>query len=684
MMNSAESERLSVHLSSYLERRFTGTKEIINIHRKALVLKEKLTSTDCFEEIVTGSYGEGCFQIGSDLDVMMVHKNVAVIYPDQCIPQHLTHKTILYIREADCRPGYVHLEIGQLKDPLNKPFSNSLVRIGSSLFLSSDIYREEWVTFLNSETTDGYSSPKCESNGPSSTILGRNYCDFVNCFPCKCWPKEANEWVTRTRLYGWPHQTLIDKIVNSECHIVPVGDKCSEDTFLQWRISFAAAERSLVHSFSHNQVKVYTLLKYFLKQIKETLKETIGDADILCSYFLKTIMFHAIENSSQMLWQEKNIFYCFWFCLNILIVWVRAGFCPHYYIPANNLFQRKVHGQNQQILLDILVKYCQMNWMCLSVGKSSIWDDLCDISKQAQLARPKTVQQIIMEQDSVTLTGMLFTFSTAATIKRAFYLLSKSKSDFDEVFTYHSVTYSLRCLASELVSKDLYENGTAPSNKTMYKRLRKCKYWMVPCALMGTEVMHLATFYFQIGNFNKCLEMSRQVMKLASYFRGDHQLHPELQKLYRQRHHQLLGRTLQRIRKIYKSLIFFRQGDMHISHLCLELSKKGALIIIPPLPYVLFLSFLCCHKLGDTRGRDEAFRYLIQVQYDEEQGGHKYWIVHTLLGICYQTLGDYHRAIRAYYESARSGLYPHKWNTAIARIAIVYLCMYVSKMSDRG
>ncbi|XP_033733098.1 uncharacterized protein LOC117322346 [Pecten maximus] len=269
MMNSKESEQMSLLLSTYLERRYTGTEEIVNIKRRAVVLGEQLMSSDFHWHIFTGSYGEGCSQKGSDIDRMFVDKDIAVIYPDRCIPRHLAHKTILYIREADCRPGYVHLEICQLKRSLHTTFTNSLVRIGKSVFVSSDIFREEWVSYYSTKV-----GLKYESNGPSIACTGLcgTSMDNVYCLRCNSWPKEANEWITRTRLYGWPHQTLINKIVNSGCHLVPVGDKCSEDTFLQWRISLVTAERSLVHSFSHIQVKVYTAAEIFLKTNKGNIE----------------------------------------------------------------------------------------------------------------------------------------------------------------------------------------------------------------------------------------------------------------------------------------------------------------------------------------------------------------------------------------------------------------------------
>ncbi|XP_033759313.1 uncharacterized protein LOC117341571 [Pecten maximus] len=614
---------------------------------------------------------------------MEVHRDVIVMYPDQCISPNDTLKTILYIREAaDCRPGYVNLEFGHLGQYFDEALHHSLVRRGNSMFVSSDLYREVHVNLRSK-----LSGLQHESNGPSSTMrISLDY-DIVQCFSCKSWPKEADEWITRTRLYGWPCQTLIEKIVRSGCHLVPVGDKCSKSTFLQWRISLVTAERSLVHSFSHIQLQVYALLKYFLKQIQATLKEAIGDDDILCSYFLKTVLFHAIENTSQKLWQEKYLFYCFWFCFNILIAWIRAGFCPNYFIPTNNLFKRKVHGQSQKILLDILTNYSTLKWMCLSVGtffESSIWDDLCNITMQAVLAKPRLVPEIILGQDLTTLYYMPVEKEicgfTPRTITQAFNSLTTLQSEDDQVYAYRYATKGLDSLAKEQLDAD---HLLARENKSRYQRLRKCKHWMIPRSSMGTDLLYLATFHFLTGNYRKSRDMSQQVMKLASYYRVNiGEVHQDMIALYlREFHHP--GNTVDRLKRTCTDVLFFYHKTMHLPHLCLELLKEHRNIAIPPLPYALFLSFLCCHELRDTRGRDTALHNLIKVQEHEAQGGHKFWIVHTLLGICYQILGDFQKAIRAYWKSAQSKTHYHEWNPAIERIAVVHLCIYASHMSNR-
>ncbi|XP_060074641.1 uncharacterized protein LOC132554354 [Ylistrum balloti] len=674
MMDHKESERISLLLSTFLERYYTRTQTEVDIRRKGVVLGELLRTVDNnhFSFIESGSQAEGFRFKGSDTDCMYVDRDASVMNSNQYISQNMKRKNILYMRKAACRPGYVHLEVVHLGPRYNERFLHSVVQVGNSKFVSSDMYREYHLSEFSAELGEEF-----KSNGPSVTFREHHDSDNVYCFSCNTWPQEAREWITRSRLYGWPSQTLINKTVQRGCHLVPVGDKCSEDTFLQWRISFATAERSLVHSFSHVQFKVYALLKYFLKQIKATLKEKIGDDEILCSYFLKTILFHAIENSRQEFWQDKNMFYCFWLCFNILIAWVSAGFCPNYFIPANNLFQRKVHGQHQQILLDVLNHYSQMKWKCLSVGNyfKPIWNYLSDASFQTELERPIPLGEIILNQDLLTvevLPNICWTRGlTLETTRKAFQLLITSRTDTDDIFIHRYAMKSLQLLAEKIFVRSV----VAADNKTTYRRLKKCKHWMVPNAIMGTELLHLATFHFLIGDFRKSLAMSIQAM--TSYCGYSHH---HLREVYKPEYFRQV-QVYQRLQQIYmKTLMFYPKG-MCLPHLSLELSNVVEYLLVPPMPYALFLTFLCCHELGEIADCDAILQKLEQVKYDDVEDGRISWIVHTIRGICYQTIGHYHLAIRAYWKSARASIYT---NPAFDRIAVAYLCMYVSQGSDRG
>ncbi|XP_069104457.1 uncharacterized protein [Argopecten irradians] len=397
---------------------------------------------------------------------------------------------------------------------------------------------------------------------------------------------------------------------------------------------------------------------------------------------MKTIMFYAIEQTSQMFWQDKNLFYCFWFCYSVLIAWVRAGFCPNYFIPANNMFKRKVHGQHQQILLGILENYGQMKWLCLSVGnfyKPSIWADLCNSSMQVRLVRPITADENVIAMVQETYAA-LENINTRRNTNKLLHFLSTSKSDFDVLYTYFYTMDSLRYLASKLIIQHVGDNENGLDNKTRYKRLRKCKIWMSPNASFGTEVLHLATYYFVIGNISKCLQMSRDVRNIASRYRYDD--FPDVPYLLHLHHgnHRRRDNSLEAFQNIFTKAMVFQRSDIYVPHLCLELANDLQFVAMPPLPYVLFLTYLCCHELGDTRGRDEALHHMVQVQHDEHQGGQRFWITNILLGICYQILGNFHMAMMAYWESAKSNASFPVGNTAISRIAILYLCIYATRL----
>ncbi|XP_033747844.1 uncharacterized protein LOC117332888 [Pecten maximus] len=672
-MDVRDSEQLSVLMSKALERNGTGTKEEVDIRRKTqLVMEQAFRFGDSdIHRFYGGSRAEGFYLTDSDYDRMLINRSVTVTRLGHSVPPNNRGKTLLYMREEGCRPGYVNLMLGegQLAGIQSIPLKNSLVETENGVFASSDMYREQFISALNQHVSDLFAS-----NGPScATKSALLDIDLVYCFQCDSWPLEAKEWITRSRLYGWPHQRLIDKIVLNGCHIVPVGDKCSDDTLLQWRISFISAERMLVHSFNHVQFKVYFLLKYFLKQLKDTLKEVIGDDDILCSYFLKTVLFYAMESSDQTFWQDKNLFNCFWFCFNILIAWVRAGYCPNYFIPTNNMFKKKICGNHQQILLTILTDNQILKLDCLRFGTGhTIVRYLCHAPIHDQLVQAEPVSDLIIRRDTSIVQHLRTlhfpTIKSFETIVGMFNLFLKSESAYEDVLTYY---YSMHLVHDLAVDQVCQVQTTATSNKAKYNSLKKSKHLIIPRSSMGTDLLYLATFYFQTGNLLKSLELCKQTMVLAAHYLHDTtSLTKEQKAMYSGGHGDLGIPSVHKLQTVFTACISFEfgQDDFCLPHLRPEISKKFKKLDIPPLPYAVFLSFMCYHEFGDIEGRKTALRELIVLKYDHLQGGHKYWIVHTLLGICYQSVGDKLRAIRCYEDSARIKTEDHEFNPAMERI----------------
>lgn len=61
---------------------------------------------------------------------------------------------------------------------------------------------------------------------------------------------------------------------------------------IEWRLSFSQAELQMVYSFNHTQFLCYGMFKIFLKEV---LCSSTHES-LICSYFLKTVLFWEIQN----------------------------------------------------------------------------------------------------------------------------------------------------------------------------------------------------------------------------------------------------------------------------------------------------------------------------------------------------------------------------------------------------
>ncbi|XP_069110457.1 uncharacterized protein [Argopecten irradians] len=641
--------------------RMMGNQEMVAIRRKLLLLDEQIDTVGYkdVDLILTGSLSEGVSMFSSDIDCMEIINNVVVICPDQdtSTTSDSIGKSVFIMRDAHSRPGYVNLELVKRGHMVYRSIKESIVRVEDLLFISSDMFKQ-----LCREMQSSYFQIPIETHGPAGAILSEQSkmdtdMDVVFGFRCNVWPREADEWVSRPRLHDWPGKGLIHQIVQGGCYLVPVGDKTSSDTFLQWRISFASAERKLIHSVSHVQFLVYCLLKYILKQISDKLKQIYRDEDIVSSYIIKTVLFYALECTSKSFWQERNIFLCFMLCLNILTSWVKTAYCPNYFISNNNMFLGKVHGEVQQSLLHFLVYLHNKTWGCLSIGtffKPQIGERITLVKHghwEVVLTTPARLERECDLYIMMETMGVRISETSAGLMTLLCRLFYKSDSDMDDYITYYHMSNALAVKGMETFEGRISCIG----NKDKYKRLRKSKVYMAPLASVCSSpgLLTLATYHYQTGNYIKTLEMCGHVISSWRVFVGV-DLYKEDGDRYE---HLYCGRgynLLYKCQQAFESIIAFpkKVPQMCPSQLHHELQHcKDTCILIPPLPYAMFLSFLCYHELGDTRRRDTALTQLQTVKHYKNQGVSKWWIVHNLLGICYELIGDKARALREYRDS---------------------------------
>ncbi|XP_033729962.1 uncharacterized protein LOC117319240 [Pecten maximus] len=663
--------------------RFIGSRELVDIRRRIAVLDENFSNQNEFHAqiFLTGSKPEGMKMQGSDNDFMLTDTDVMVLCqdtgipdtsnPDTCNPLNYMHKTVLIMRNTDSRPGYVALEVVHAREISDRCLDESIVPVGELHLVSSEIY----TRFLHDRFT--CFQLHTEMHGPATNIntegihLSAGH-DVSKTFRCYSWPKDADEWKTRPRLYNWPDQSLRDEIVQGGCYLVPVGDKTSDDTFLQWRISFTTAERKLVYSLTHVQFLVYGLLKYFLKQISDKLKQLVGDTDILSSYIIKTAVFYAVESTPGSFWQEKHTFLCFMFCLNILITWVKTGYCPNYFIKRNNMFLGKVHGENQDKLLCFLVDLHDKKWGCLSVGtfiQPSIGERM-NTARNGLLEYVLKSSTLLELECNATIITKTFTYRWSLDVLPvSLALLSESKSDMDEFIGYTTTAGSLSQIGMETFGKHIAVSG----NKEKYKSLRRSKKLLTPLASICTSPgeLTLATYYYQTGNYSKALDICEHMIVSNKIYLSPYTgKHIDENNAPRLSGH---GKTLlQKCKEGCTSDIRFVKNTSQFCPTYLHQEIKNVLdahlLTIPPIPYAVFLSFLCYHKLGDTSRRDEALMHLRAVKHDVIKWVRIYWIVHNLLGICYEIVGDTQRAIREYRDSLSVRGFGQHMNPAKERI----------------
>ncbi|VDI17660.1 Hypothetical predicted protein [Mytilus galloprovincialis] len=268
--------------------------------------------------ITSGSKAEGLDMPGSDLDIMLVSKEHIV---HETIPQFenkLHHSNIisLIIDYDNAQPGFVLLKVHY--GPQFDLDDNSILRSEGGFFFSSKLYLQNLA----------FKYPCSNVNGPCLSNKDGDL-DVAHSLKCQKWPSVAKKWLNRHRSSDWPSAYLISKIVKEPVLLVPIGSKSNlgEGHPLEWRISFSIQEKKLIYTWNHTQMMCYALLKILLNDI---LKKNPKISDLLCSYFLKTVMFWLSEEVDTTWWTPANLPDCFVACLD-------TSFSQLYTIPNRGI-----------------------------------------------------------------------------------------------------------------------------------------------------------------------------------------------------------------------------------------------------------------------------------------------------------------------------------------------------------
>ncbi|KAK3100406.1 hypothetical protein FSP39_019348 [Pinctada imbricata] len=618
-----------------------GCQETISLRQQMFIIQDIVNGfgdVDSFS-ISSGSLAEGLNFKTSDEDIMLVLKHVDIIQETKKIDS--TDKSShVRMEPFHSRPGFARLFLiseNCNNDYLLKAIDN---RLPSSRMLSSRLFRRVFLV------------PGQEEHGP---CVSDGIFDFAVCLYCPSWPSSANAFFERRRPNSWPSKVMLHTIQEDGCFLVPVGPRNCEQYDILWRISFSVSERRLVLSFNHTQMLVYGLLKIMLKNYIQKWERL---ADLLCSYFLKTALFFAIESTAHLKWTPSNILLCVKTTVGKIMEWVAHCYCPNYFIPENNMFIGKINIKNNRDLLDILRLIRDRTFQTLI--------QLVPLDVTLSVSFLNEAQRQQLEEADLDLlcyrVSHIYPFDSrhiaSLAALRLEELISKETNPF-----LRGVLMKFRTSTHHELAQMIRPSGT---NKTSYKetRTQKCHLRIAGRVDMTSSNLLLASFYYCQGQYTKTRDLilkllSKQTTNVINL--RSHDISDTDFEAYKEN---LCGRGYDFRRKMVIStmncVIMLDDSSLCPPEFAEEVQFYRPLFIFPPLVFAYTLLFLSCKKLNNRKQAIEALKKL-KLVVDNEDHIHFQQTSNasTILGVCYEIQGDLNNAV-LYYSSATQKSYTCK------------------------
>ncbi|XP_063418811.1 uncharacterized protein LOC134701600 [Mytilus trossulus] len=630
----------SLNFYKYLCQRI-GSEEDVRIRRLAFVIRD-IGRNDTF--ITSGSKGEGLNLNGSDLDLMIIDRCAQVYESEEEVVIKGRGLPFMMYTE-DTPPCFTQLYLltyhkNQTLITVSVSFLNMLDINHRGYAFSSELYK---LSYLSNAYRPSKIHGPCISDEFDQP-------DVAFCLKCDTWICQAKPWVSRPRA-TWPSPDLISKIISCGVLFVPIGYKGSIHENIQWRISFSVAEKFLVFSFSHTQLLCYALLKILLKEVIEKHEDLKG---LLCSYFLKTLMFWILEETDPCAWRPDNLVPCFKACLQRLLYCVRYSILPHYFIPEYNLFLLRFNSYNQQILITIL-----KNLYGQGINSFAFSETLQDYQNQCN-----EITESLLSKNIGCSQNFMPTY---------IHILNSGK-----VGRFSRLLYKCLHHLPTRISKGLFALQISAAFKVVpttthqsYSSTNKHRYLIykndLSHLLIGlhsdaiTGLLMLASFFYVAGNYLATLTVLTYTtgkftddtiylrVLINSCYLPDNIKQHVVKLMNKESLPTILRLLTTRCFEIdHKSAIAPKELQEDVSRDC---------TIFHPLPYVHFLRFLCCYHLHDIISSRESLKQLELVNrtilescsfvsYPDS--------LNTVImcGIAYQLLGDIHTARRAFQEIA--------------------------------
>ena len=512
--------------------------------------------------------------------------------------------------------------------------------------------------------------PNMTQKGPSMTHARGTINDIDNdivfAIRCESWPIIAKEWLVRKREFAWPNKKVIELINKTiGCYVVPVGDKTSPITDIQWRMSFVMSEKCLVHTFNNVQFKVYGMLKLIKSELLNDYTCDDCGENVINSYHMKTVMMWVSENIPEPMWIPERLVLCLRLCLRYLYHFVNIGYLPDYFIPSRNLLKK--HSNNDKIGLMRTLGTCIANPLVMFSSLKSLQESillyfygLIDTS-----IGPLTLQAHLNYK-----TNEVFCYLFSNTIQAKVQPLCITvRLIINHCMIPNEFLYIYKTLLDSLFEKNTstQKNEQLGVNKAVYLKRRILKQiCLKKTHIYITGWLELATYFYVLERYNDtqkiCIKVNEMITPSVVYC-------DELTFAT-----ELALKQLQLcdfVKNNMASLVsFYQKNSFHPKELNIEVSKSLLpAIFIEPLRYSYFLSFLCSYHLDNIYGQLASLKNLEEHIYDKSYGFNiaskpsflrlvLKLFVYNLVGICYEMIGCTEKALDFFRYSLNVNSFP--------------------------
>ena len=229
------------------------------------------------------------------------------------------------------------------------------------------------------------------------------------------------------------------------------------------------------------------------------LKDVIDRDDdckgLLCSYYIKNIIFWVSEELPLSIWRPENLISCFMKCFKRLLYCVQYLVCPHFFIPEINMFECKIEGHERQVLLGRLKVLHSYGWHCILLSKQlSRYRVISHNRLPASDERAQCIKSIVCTK-SVDLP-----LTEARKISFTRYCQSPRLQ---------SYLYYLMSLRYNGATQHISVCGRN-RNKTQYNQYRTCLSYLLYNLHHDSSVsdwLIMALFYYRMKHYNTCLNI---------------------------------------------------------------------------------------------------------------------------------------------------------------------------------